>query len=127
MIAFTHEYAGAAAMKRKSRAAGAPADGQPARLAEALLSLTTVEEMQAFLLDLCTPAELEALNDRWRVVPYLEAQVPYRDIYERTGVSVTTVGRVARTLSQGSGYRAAVQHLKDAGRWPALPVPSTNE
>ncbi|MCU0756510.1 MAG: YerC/YecD family TrpR-related protein [Xanthomonadales bacterium] len=114
-------------MKRKSRAAGAPADGQPASLAEALLSLTTVEEMQAFLVDLCTPAELEALRDRWRVVPYLDAQVPYRDIYERTGVSVTTVGRVARTLSRGSGYRAAVQHLQDAGRWPALPLSSAND
>ena len=28
-------------------------------------------QVQAFLEDLCTPAELEAMGDRWRVVPHL--------------------------------------------------------
>lgn len=77
-------------------------------LASALLSLRTVEEVQAFLDDLCTPAELEAMGDRWRVVPLLQDGVPYREIHERTQVSVTTIGRVARTLERGSGgYRIA--------------------
>ena len=32
----------------------------------------------------------------------------YREIHERTGVSVTTIGRVARFLAQGNGgYRLA--------------------
>ncbi len=58
--------------------------------------------------DLCTPAELEALTDRWRVVPYLLDGIAYREIHDRTAVSVTTIGRVARFLSQGNGgYRAA--------------------
>jgi hypothetical protein len=35
----------------------------------------------------------------------------YREIHERTSVSVTTIGRVARFLSQGNGgYQAAVAH-----------------
>nr|WP_284347006.1 Trp family transcriptional regulator [Xanthomonas oryzae] len=54
---------------------------------------------QAFLRDLCTPAELEAMADRWRVVPLLVKGVPYREIHELTQVSVTTIGRVARTLT----------------------------
>ncbi len=38
------------------------------RLAEALLTLRTVGECRAFLRDLCTPAELQAMADRWAVV-----------------------------------------------------------
>jgi TrpR-related protein YerC/YecD len=70
--------------------------------------LKSDEEMAAFLHDLCTPAELEVLVDRWRVVPYLLDGVSYREIHERTAVSITTIGRVARYLNQGSGgYLAA--------------------
>ena len=80
-------------------------------LCRTLLALDTREEMRAFLRDLCTPAELEALTDRWRVVPYLLQGIAYREIHERTSVSVTTIGRVARFLSQGNGgYRAAIGH-----------------
>ena len=81
-------------------------------LAKALLALKTAEEMTAFLRDLCTPAELEALGDRWQVVPALLAGLPYREIHDRLGVSVTTVGRVARSLDMGAGgYQAAARHL----------------
>jgi len=80
-------------------------------LAEALAALRDPAEVAAFLRDLCTPAELEAMTDRWRVVPLLLEGVPYREIHQRTGVSVTTVGRVARTLEHGDGgYHAAVRH-----------------
>lgn len=84
-------------------------------LLQALLSQRTPAELGAFLADLCTPAELEALADRWRVVPELLADRPYRDIHDRTGVSVTTIGRVARCLSFGAGgYRLAAQRLGHA-------------
>ncbi|MBW3549671.1 MAG: DNA-binding transcriptional regulator [Proteobacteria bacterium] len=79
-------------------------------LATAMLGLRSVEQLCAFLDDLCTPAELEAMTDRWRVVPLVAAGVPYREIHERTQVSVTTIGRVARTLDRGAGgYAAALQ------------------
>ena len=84
-------------------------------LVEALGTLSSNDERIAFLRDLCTPAELEALVDRWRVVPLLVEGVPYRDIHQRTGVSVTTTGRVARTLEQGHGGYALV-----LDRLPAL-------
>ena len=81
-------------------------------LAQAIGSLRSAEEVIAFLRDLCTPAELEAMSDRWRVVPLLRDGVPYRDIHQRTGVSVTTTGRVARTLEQGhGGYAVAIERL----------------
>ena len=81
------------------------------QLCAALLALDDRASMRAFLQDLCTPAELEAMADRWRVVPLLLDQVPYREIHERTAVSVTTIGRVARSLVEGRGYRAAAAGL----------------
>jgi TrpR-related protein YerC/YecD len=88
-------------------------------LARAFSVLDSVEEVRAFLLDLCTPAELEALSDRWRVVPHLIDGVAYREIHDRTAVSVTTIGRVARFLSDGNdGYQAAIRKLKRRKQWP---------
>ncbi len=82
-------------------------------LCRAMLSLDSVEAMRAFLRDLCTPAELEALIDRWSVVPLVLEGHTYRDIHERTAVSITTIGRVARCISQGEGgYRAAANACK---------------
>lgn len=79
-------------------------------LARALAALERSDEVAAFLQDLCTPAELEAMADRWRVVPLLLQGLPYREIHDRTLVSVTTIGRVARTLERGAGgYAAAVR------------------
>lgn len=81
-------------------------------LAEAFAALREPAEVAAFLRDLCTPAELEAIADRWKVVPLLQQGVPYREIHERTGVSVTTTGRVARSLEHGHrGYAAAIACL----------------
>ena len=78
-------------------------------LAAAMLRLGSVAELRAFLEDLCTPAELEAMSDRWKVVPLIAEGVPYREIHDRTLVSVTTIGRVARTLERGAGgYSAAL-------------------
>jgi uncharacterized protein YerC len=49
------------------------------------------------------------MADRWAVVECLQQGLPYREIYRRTGVSLTTIGRVARYLAQGSGgYALAV-------------------
>jgi len=81
-----------------------------AGLAEAMVRLRTAAQMRAFLEDLCTPAELEAMTDRWKVVPLLLEGVPYREIHDRTLVSVTTIGRVARTLDRGAGgYALAIK------------------
>ena len=98
-------------MKRRTLQAETPVAKVEESLCKALLALDSVAGMRAFLRDLCTPAELEALVDRWRVVPYTLDGVPYREIHERTAVSITTIGRVARFLNQGNGgYRIALEH-----------------
>jgi TrpR-related protein YerC/YecD len=86
----------------------------------AILSLQSVEECRAFFRDLCTPAELQALTDRWAVVGLLKSGLPYREIHKQTGVSLTTIGRVARCLMGGDGgYRIVserIEHQKHARR-----------
>lgn len=83
-------------------------------LVDALLTLETVEECRAFLRDLLSPAELQALADRWAVVGFLRDGLPYREIQKRTGVSVTTIGRVARYLNRGNGgYVLALKRLEE--------------
>ena len=72
-------------------------------LYQAILTLKTGDECRAFFRDLCTPAELQALADRWAVVELLRENRPYREIHRLTGVSVTTIGRVARYLVAGNG------------------------
>lgn len=82
-------------------------------LFEAIVSLRDADECGNFFRDLCTPAELQALVDRWAVVCLLREGLTYRDINERTGVSVTTIGRVARFLAEGfGGYRAVAERLR---------------
>src|SRR6204780_4958396 len=79
----------------------------------AILSLRTVEECRSFFRDLGTPNELQAMAARGAVVELLERGLPYRDIHRQTGVSVTTIGRVARYLTSGNGgYRAVTERLK---------------
>ena len=83
-------------------------------LSEALLSLRTTAEVRQFLEDLCTPAEIEAMVDRWRVAQLLDQGYAYRDIRDMTEVSVTTIGRVARFIERGTGgYRTALDRLED--------------
>ncbi len=81
-------------------------------LYNALAALQSAEECRAFLRDLCTPAEIQAMADRWSVVEYLQRELPYREIHRLTGVSVTTIGRVARFLASGNGgYEVAVKRM----------------
>lgn len=90
-------------MKRRVQDHGDDTDGRLEALAEAMSGLEGAGAFSAFLQDLCTPAELEAMTDRWRVVPLLQQGMPYREIHDLTQVSVTTIGRVARTLERGTG------------------------
>jgi TrpR-related protein YerC/YecD len=99
-------------MKRHDQSQKTERKAAARTLSEALLSLQSPQEVRKFLEDLCTPAEIEAMVDRWRVAQLLDQGYTYRDIREMTEVSVTTVGRVARYMEQGSGgYRTVLDRL----------------
>ncbi|MGI9515551.1 MAG: YerC/YecD family TrpR-related protein [Pirellulaceae bacterium] len=91
-----------------------PARGDYRRFYQAVVAVRSVDECQRFLRDLCTPAELEAMVDRWRAVELLKSGYTYREISEQTGISVTTVGRVARHIEMGNGgYELIYQRTRD--------------
>ena len=70
-------------------------------LAKALTTIKTAEEMERFLVDLCTPAELRALAERWHVAQILDAgEQSYREINALTGVSTTTLLGASRVSSK---------------------------
>jgi TrpR-related protein YerC/YecD len=84
-------------------------------LYDALLTLKTREEIDAFMADLCTPSELRAFAERWAVARLLDQQVKsYREIALEAGASPTTVVRVARFLKEmpHQGYRLVLDRLK---------------
>ena len=81
-------------------------------LYEAITSVKNAKEAKDFFQDLCTPAEIQAMADRWRVVEPLKAGKSYRQIYDDTGVSVTTIGRVARYIMSGVGYNLIYNRVK---------------
>jgi TrpR-related protein YerC/YecD len=81
-----------------------------------LLTLQSPGEVRAFLDDLCTPAEIRAFAERFKVARLLdEGQLSYREISERTGASTTTVTRVARFLREmpHQGYRLVLDRMKN--------------
>ena len=88
-----------------------------ADLERALLAPKDRSEMKRLLADLCTPAEIRTLAERWHVARLLEqGGMTYREIHDATGVSTTTIVRVARFLRQerNEGYRLALDKLETA-------------
>lgn len=88
-------------------------------LIDALLALEGRAEAEAFLADLCTPAEVRALSERWLVARMLDAgQHSYRDIAREAKASTATVVRVARFLKDMPyrGYRRVLDRLQGMRR-----------
>ena len=84
-------------------------------LFRAVLALETLDDCRRFFKDITTPAELKALSERWHVARLLdEGELSYREIHDETGVSTTTITRVARFLGQepNQGYRLVLDRLK---------------
>ena len=83
------------------------------KLFEAIKTLDGFEEYRSFFLDILTPAEFQAIKDRWTVAALLYEGYTYREINTISGVSITTVTRVARFISNGSGgYQLALERIK---------------
>lgn len=72
-------------------------------LAAVLAKLDDPEPIELFLKDLLTPAEIQALTERWSIVRMLAAGMTQREVALSLDVSVTTVTRGNRQLQHGSG------------------------
>lgn len=83
-------------------------------LFEAITLIEDAEDAKNFFIDLCTPAEIKAFVERWKVCQLLnEKKYSYRQISEMTRASLTTIGRVARFLNEENygGYRKMLEKI----------------
>ena len=80
-----------------------------------LLALADDEEFVfALLQDLLTTREIRDMASRLHVAKMLNEGTSYSEIEKQTGVSATTIARVSKSLSEGSGgYKKALQMLGD--------------
>jgi TrpR-related protein YerC/YecD len=82
-------------------------------LYEAILTLKDLDECKRFFSDLCTVAELRAMEQRFEVAILLSDGMIYNDILERTGASSATISRVNRSLNYGAeGYTDVLPQVK---------------
>jgi TrpR-related protein YerC/YecD len=77
-------------------------------LVQAFAKLREPSVVAAFLKDLCTTTELDAMGQRLQVARLVDEGVPYQEISRRTGASTATVTRVALWLHHGEDGYAAV-------------------
>lgn len=83
------------------------------KLVKALRMLHKEEDMLNFLRDLCTLEELQELSSRWEAAQMIAQGKSYREVAHKTGLSTTTVTRIAHWLYHGEGgYRAALKKMK---------------
>ena len=68
------------------------------------------------LSDLLTPAEIEALSERWQIVQRLLAGQSQREVAAELGVSITTVSRGSRQLKYGVGGIETARRALGRGR-----------
>ena len=83
-------------------------------LYRAILALKDEDECRRFFKDLCTIAELRAMEQRYDVAVLLEQGLVYSDILERTGASSATISRVNRALNYGeNGYKDVLARMME--------------
>ena len=83
------------------------------QLCQALLTIDSKKDIKNFLIDLCTVTELQAMSERLEVAKLISKKIPYRKISETTGLSTTTITRIANWMKDGKqGYNKVLKNLK---------------
>lgn len=83
------------------------------RLYDAFLALKDKSECAAFMRDLCTEKELQALAERFAVAERVAKDQSYRDIADDLNTSTTTVTRVSHWFNHGrGGYPLVISRLQ---------------
>lgn len=81
-------------------------------LLDTILALKDRDEARNFFRDLLTEKEIIELANRWKAARMLDQRIPYTKIQEETGLSSTTIARIAKWLTQGmGGYKLAIDRL----------------
>jgi TrpR-related protein YerC/YecD len=84
------------------------------KLFDAFRVVKNEKEFKNFLIDLCTPREIQDLEDRFLIAQLLfDKKLSQREIAKKVSCSITTVTRVARFLEQEKykGYQKVLNRL----------------
>ncbi len=82
-------------------------------LYKAIISIDSIEQCYTFFEDLCTIAEIQAMDQSYEVALMLEKGVTYSRIAKETGASSATISRVNRALNYGAGgYKALIEKVE---------------
>jgi len=95
-------------------------------LVRAFLSIKTGDDMEAFLRDVASLSELQAMSERLEIAKQLARGLSYRQVAANTGASTTTVTRVSRSFENGKGgYRKLLAKTSRSEIKSALPMDGT--
>ena len=79
-------------------------------LYEALTAISSPEDAELLLDDLCTRKEVEQMAQRLRAARLLMEGKTYSQVIEQTNISSATLSRVSRCVQYGGGYRKFASH-----------------
>ena len=84
----------------------------PENLFAVILALETQNEANNFFRDLLTESEIKEFSSRWKAAQMLDSGKSYTTIVKETGLSSTTVARIAKWLNGDfGGYRQAISKM----------------
>lgn len=84
-------------------------------LYQTILSLKNLDEAKRFFRDLLTEPEIMEFSKRWQVAQMLANKISYTQIEEQTGLSSTTIARIAKWLNNGrNGYKLVLNRLNQS-------------
>ncbi len=82
------------------------------RFIQAILAIKTDSEARRFLRDLMTEKEIKEFAKRLKAAEMLLKKIPYLKIENETGLSSTTIARVAKWLKRKEGgYKIIINRL----------------
>ncbi len=68
---------------------------------------------EEFMLDMLTPSEIEELGLRWQIIKRLAKGVSHREIGKELKISISTISRGSRELSDpNGGFEKVLKKLK---------------
>lgn len=84
-------------------------------LFKGILSLKSIDECYDFFFDLCTITEIKDMSQRLQLAQLINDGLSYQQIFDKTGVSTATIGRVKKCVDYGEGgYETVLNRLKEA-------------
>lgn len=91
------------------------------QLLRAIISLKNTEEAKRFLRDLMTEKEIKEFANRLEAASLLSRDVQYNAITEDTGLSSSTIARIAKWLNGSlGGYRLILSRISHRHNSPKI-------